>query len=1122
MRKLLGSFRLQLVTAALFLAPAASAITLEWRTVGDPGNSCDPQPLGCIGAVADTYQISRYEVTNAQYAAFLNAVADADPNLLYNTSMSSGSGGITRSGVSGSYVYSVVSGRGSWPVTWVSYYDAIRFANWLHNNQPVGAQGNATTEDGAYTITPAGIAANSIARNSVARAFVPSHDEWHKAAYHYYSSYDDGTFYGTGFYDYPAGSDAQTTCAEPGATWNTANCGGVVGNLTPVGSYPNSASFWGTFDQGGNAREWTEAIVAVLGRGERGAGFGDAPDHLAASGSLDGYLPTVEYADLGFRIARALPRPYRVADIAPGATGSFPSLFANVNGTLYFAASHPTYGNELWKSDGTAGGTVLVKDIRPGTSDAGPFHFTNVNGTLFFTANDGTRGYELWKSDGTSAGTVIVRDIRSGALDSFPDSLTNLDGTLHFGADNGTNGHELWKSNGTSAGTVLVKDIWAGATSSWAGGFTNLNGTLYFQASDGFVRGSELWKTNGTAAGTVLVKDIAVGSSDSSPWGFIHVDGALYFQATDGLSGVELWKSDGTAAGTVRVKDIYSGVGSSNPTVFKDMNGTLFFQASDGFHGAELWKSDGTDAGTVLVKDIAPGGSDSYPYYATDVNSTLFFQARNASSGGELWKSDGTAAGTVLVKDFVPGTGDSWPRDLVDVKGTLLLAATVETGGDGFELWQSDGTSDGTLLVEAIWPGPNGANPNPTAQSHVNGTLFFRASDGVSGSELWAYEVLDSDGDELSDFAEAGSGTNPFEADGDGDGLSDGVELQRGTDPFDDDTDDDGLEDGEEVLVHGTDPLDSDSDDDGFDDGFEIAIDANPNDSEDPGFDPSVSNGAIQASDQPKYRWRYASSGFSSEFVAPSPYDDGDGICSMAIPSEGTCSGLGLGSGCLQVSLSFASPPPPPSGSVCCTWEARCELTCANNTCDVDVVCPGKAPGCSGTQLCVNEDLDCRWNQSGCNDEYERLLGLGVPPCCFASAGATSFQWSSSGLQTPIDTDGDRVPDACDNCDFLDNPAQADLDQDGIGDACDDALLVAACGIPDTDGDGVGDACDTEPPFPDHCTDTDADNCDDCGLGYFDTANDHLICLPEPASAAGLAAGLVTLCMLARRRSGTR
>jgi ELWxxDGT repeat protein len=197
-----------------------------------------------------------------------------------------------------------------------------------------------------------------------------------------------------------------------------------------------------------------------------------------------------------------------VKDITPGPGDSHPEALTNVGGTLFFNADDGTHGSELWKSDGTTAGTVLVKDVTPGVSDyLGPIFLTNVGGTLFFNDDDGIHGRELWKSDGTGPGTVMVKNIkpRGGSAGRFgPSDLTNVRGTLFFVANDGTHGYELWKSDGTTAGTIMVKDITPGASGSDPLYLTEVGSRLFFNARDDG-HGRRLWRSDGTSAGTVLV-----------------------------------------------------------------------------------------------------------------------------------------------------------------------------------------------------------------------------------------------------------------------------------------------------------------------------------------------------------------------------------------------------------------------------------------------------------------------------------------------------------------------------------------------------------------------------------------------------------------------------------------
>jgi ELWxxDGT repeat protein len=394
-----------------------------------------------------------------------------------------------------------------------------------------------------------------------------------------------------------------------------------------------------------------------------------------------------------------------VRDIFPGPTGSGPGDLVRVGSTVFFAATAPGLGRELWKTDGTEAGTVLVKEVHAGADGIptlGEPLLVGVGTTLFFIGNDGTNGVELWKSDGTADGTVLVRDIFPGASGSQPRELTNVGGRLFFTAnDPGTGGRELWVSDGTTGGTARVRDVLPGPDGSSPLELTAVGNLLFFRADDG-TRGNELWRSDGTEDGTVRVRDINPGAVSSDPSRLVNVGGTLFFRANDGVVGIELWKSDGTEAGTVLVSDIRPGLNASRPDHLANVGGLLYFAATTSI-GTELWSSDGTEAGTVLVKDINPAaGGSSDPQQITDGNGVVYFVADDGVSGFELWVSDGTAAGTVLVGDINPGVADAGIRALTQVGDRLFFAA--DNGTLGLEPWALLGTPAQPVL--AAIPGP--------------------------------------------------------------------------------------------------------------------------------------------------------------------------------------------------------------------------------------------------------------------------------------------------------------------------------------------------------------------------------------------------------------------------------
>jgi ELWxxDGT repeat protein len=358
-----------------------------------------------------------------------------------------------------------------------------------------------------------------------------------------------------------------------------------------------------------------------------------------------------------------------------------------------------------------------------------------VFGSVFFTWIAQWRGCEIWKTDGTTSGTVMVRDIRPGPGGSYPKNLTNLNGSLIFiandGTNAGTNGYELWKSDGTESGTVKFTGVRVKGHSSTTRPFVELDGELYFSANDG-VHGYELWKTDGTTSGTVMVSDVQPGKDGSHPWYLTNVNGSLFFAVQYNQAGWGLWKSDGTGAGTVPVSratpDSLHHAGPSTA----DVNGVFFFRSSDEEHGVELWRSDGTEAGTVLVKDIWPGPDGSRLEKFHSVNGVLLFLANDGRNGVELWKSDGTESGTMMVSPSADWNFDVFPTGpLRAAHGRLYLAAN--DGANGIELWQADGTAGGTHRIN-IRPGPISSRPNTVFA--WNGNVVVVASDGVYGHEM--------------------------------------------------------------------------------------------------------------------------------------------------------------------------------------------------------------------------------------------------------------------------------------------------------------------------------------------------------------------------------------------------
>lgn len=454
--------------------------------------------------------------------------------------------------------------------------------------------------------------------------------------------------------------------------------------------------------------------------------------------------------------------------------GSRGIIFAD--SLLFFAANHPDFGNELWVSDGTKEGTRMLKDIYPGMNGSvvggsGPRYFTRAGDYVYFSANSPVEGNELWRTDGTEEGTILVKDIKENSTlnnSSNPYPLAAIGNTLFFRSDADGRGN-LWKTDGTEEGTVLFEEIKvtyreAGVlgdsiyfnardqnekTRLWVSDGT-IEGTrqintvgqddvyglsprnfvtwkdhVYFSATD-TISGNEIWKTNGTDEGTGLAIDLKIGLS-SDPDLFNAIGDQLLFRSRNNQNQITLWKSDGTADGTIPLKNIIV-----NPeTGIVEMGETAFFQAKESVNGPlGLWKTDGTPEGTTLVKEFAVGNIA----HLTAHRDTLYFVAYVDTLGYELWKSDGTSEQTEIAFDHSPGNASTNIRDIVSAGNKLFVHAFL-TDTVGFELYLLDSTNKSFKLVKDIYPGrPNGVMGYTYV---INDQLYFVANDGVHGSELW-------------------------------------------------------------------------------------------------------------------------------------------------------------------------------------------------------------------------------------------------------------------------------------------------------------------------------------------------------------------------------------------------
>jgi ELWxxDGT repeat protein len=412
-----------------------------------------------------------------------------------------------------------------------------------------------------------------------------------------------------------------------------------------------------------------------------------------------------------------------------------------IGDTLYFAPDDGLHGAEVWASRGTPGSTGMVADVNRNSASSKPFGFTQARNQLFFFANDPRYGLSLYRTDRTREGLR-----RLGAAASA--QATALGDKLIFGGPNDGRGW-LWISDGTVEGTRPIESPNVEGTLYGVGNFTRAGEIVYFTAGDN--RGAALWKTDGTPEGTMLVR------AGLHPQRLIAAGDQLFFLSR-GEADYDLWVSDGTHDGTKLLQAKSPGSPGSSPFFgayvqpgsMIALGRRLLISRYSAEHGEELWISDGTVEGTRLVKDLVPGLAGSSPRLMTRVGNTVYFVAGGWQGGfgvigqptdAAIWRTDGTARGTRLVRSFASWSG---PSHLTAVGDQLFFV-----GGDqqnGYGLWRTDGTGRGTRLLLAwelssvmVFPtdGETFLGPKIGWLTDVRGELYFQFDDRRHGPELW-------------------------------------------------------------------------------------------------------------------------------------------------------------------------------------------------------------------------------------------------------------------------------------------------------------------------------------------------------------------------------------------------
>ena len=423
-----------------------------------------------------------------------------------------------------------------------------------------------------------------------------------------------------------------------------------------------------------------------------------------------------------------------------------PNNFIGCGNKICFTASGIQNGiqtqNTLWITDGTARGTYPIEILRYPNSSS-PSNLTLVGDKIYFFTVDRENskggfespyGNRLWITDGTEGGTKLIRKFGPNYFTYQTASFVNtaqIDGKFMFFIYSGPNKLKLYISGGTDSSTILLNNS---LIAEYSSRIVSYNNNLFFQGCDS-AHGCEPWITDGTPEGTHLLFDVRPGPDGSYPPSFTSYKNQLFFAAGDSIGGSELWSTDGTTNGTQKI-EINLGTDISfvgNPCVYRD---SLYFANSS--YGI-LWRTDGTTAGSQAIATIGDG------VYACDIGpmtvcgSYLFFWAKNGLQGLQLWRTDGSKKGTILLKTFGT-TGHFYDVTAYDSIGSKLffwLDTAIAVGGIGLGLYETDGSVSGTFEVPEHFDHFTVHSLTSDPFGFDGHYLYFDANSDTLGDELW-------------------------------------------------------------------------------------------------------------------------------------------------------------------------------------------------------------------------------------------------------------------------------------------------------------------------------------------------------------------------------------------------